>query len=303
MSWHYGGGYGFRPYVNVAQRRKNAERETAKRAKKGHHCRPIHIEGLKIARTFWGKAWCDHLEEFCDFENRLPRGRTYVRNGSVIDLCIETGEVTALVMGSELYKVKIKIAPLASDVWAELKTACAGQIGSVIELLQGKLSDSVMQVVAQPQRGLFPLPGQIKLDCSCPDWADMCKHVAATLYGVGARLDHEPELLFKLRGVDEAELISQAGDITKLDKGGSGKRRTLSADALSDVFGIELETPPAPLAPGEVTAASSAGSKSEAQAKRSRRAGKRAGVERPGRSVKLGKPTARKRAARPKLAG
>jgi uncharacterized Zn finger protein len=296
MSWYYGGGYGFRPYVNVAQRRKNAAKEAAKLAKKGHNCRPIKIEGLKIARTFWGKAWCDHLEKFCDLENRLPRGRAYVRNGSVIDLCIDPGEVTALVMGSELYKVKIKIDPLARDVWSELKTACAGQIGSLIELLQGKLSDSVMQVVTRPQHGLFPLPGQIKLDCSCPDWADMCKHVAATLYGVGARLDHEPELLFKLRGVDEAELISQASDITKLDKGGSGKRKTLSADALSDVFGIELDTPP----PGEVTAAS-AGSKAESRAKRSRQAGKRADIERPARSAKADKAPSRKRSAHSKV--
>jgi uncharacterized Zn finger protein len=245
MSWYYGGGYGFRPYVSVAQRRKNAEKETAKLEKKGHNCKPVKIEGLKIARTFWGKAWCDHLENFCDFDNRLPRGRRYVRNGSVIDLCIETGKVTALVMGSELYTVKIKIDSLASDIWREVKSACAGQIGSLIELLQGKLSDSVMQVVTRPQRGLFPLPGQIKMDCSCPDWADMCKHVAAALYGVGARLDHEPELLFKLRGVDQMELITQAGDVTKLAKGGNSTRKTLSADALGEVFGIELEMPAA----------------------------------------------------------
>src|SRR5437016_474083 len=158
MSWYYGG-YGFRPYLNVAQRRKNAEREAAKLAKKGHACCPIRIEGLKIARSFWGKAWCDHLEGFSDFENRLPRGRTYVRNGSVVDLQIEPGRVSALVMGSSLYKVKVKIKPLAADVWRGMKSACAGQIGSLIELLQGKLSNSVMEVVTQPQRGLFPLPG------------------------------------------------------------------------------------------------------------------------------------------------
>src|SRR6516165_10199743 len=123
--------YSFRPYVPVAQRRAHAAREIAKRRKKGQNVSPIVIEGRTIARTFWGKAWCDNLESYSDYENRLPRGRTYVRNGSVVDLQIEPGKVTALVSGSELYDVSITITPLPEKAWNSLKARCEGQIGSV----------------------------------------------------------------------------------------------------------------------------------------------------------------------------
>ena len=165
------------------------------------------IEGRKIAATFWGEAWCDHLESFSDFANRLPRGRTYVRNGSVCHLAIAKGHVEAKVSGSELYNVTVKIKTLPQKKWNELKKRCTGQIGSLLELLSGQLSESIMQVVTDRKEGLFPLPGEISFDCDCPDWASMCKHVAAVLYGVGSRFDHRPELLFELRGVDVEELI------------------------------------------------------------------------------------------------
>ncbi|HSV16512.1 MAG TPA: SWIM zinc finger family protein [Tepidisphaeraceae bacterium] len=245
MGWYYGG-YGFRPYVSVAKRRAKAAKEAERFAKKGRVCCPIKIEGRKIANTFWGKAWCDHLEQFSDFSNRLPRGRTYARNGSILDLQIEPGEVKALVMGSRLYEVKIDVSPLAAELWKKVKCQCGGQIASLVELLQGRLSTSVMEIVTQRDRGLFPLPKQIKLDCSCPDYASMCKHVAAVLYGVGARLDQQPELLFKLRGVDHLELIAGASDVTQLDKGSSSRRKTIAADALSEVFGIDLASAPPP---------------------------------------------------------
>ena len=231
---------GWPPYVSVAQRRANALRQISQLKKKGQLLDPITIEGRKIATTFWGKAWCDNLESYSDFANRLPRGRTYVRNGSVCDLQIEPGSVTALVCGSSLYKIKIGIKPLDGKVWSAIKAECAGQIGSLIELLQGKFSTSVMQIITRLDGGLFPKPAEIDLDCSCPDWADMCKHVAAALYGVGARLDQNPELLFVLRKVDHLQLISQAGDIKTLTRGKPG-RKTIAADALGDVFGIELD--------------------------------------------------------------
>jgi uncharacterized Zn finger protein len=232
--------WSYKPYVSVAKRRANAAKEVKKLEKKGQTIRPVQLEGKTIARTFWGKAWCDNLESYSDFANRLPRGRTYVRNGSVCDLQIEPGRVTAMVCGSSLYKIKIDIDPVEPKLWSAIKQECAGQIGSLIELLQGKLSQSVMQIITRGGSGLFPQPAQIKLNCSCPDWADMCKHVAAALYGVGARLDEQPELLFVLRKVDHLELISQAGEIKTLTK---GKRlhKTIAADALSDVFGIELD--------------------------------------------------------------
>jgi uncharacterized Zn finger protein len=233
--------YAFRPYVPVAKRRAQAAREVEKRRKKGQAIAPVTIEGRTIARTFWGKAWCENLESYSDYENRLPRGRTYVRNGSVVDLQIKPGTITALVSGSSLYKITIHIAALPERQWRAIKTQCAGQIGSLVELLQGRLSHSVMDVVTAHGEGLFPRPSEIKLACSCPDWADMCKHVAAVLYGVGARLDRQPELLFVLRKVDHLELIEQAVPHAT-GKTARGKK-TLAQSELADVFGIELAEP------------------------------------------------------------
>ena len=163
--------------------------------------RPIRIEGRLIARSFWGKRWCAHLESFSDYANRLPRGRTYARSGSIGHLEIDEGRIEATVHGSRArpYRVSIQVKPLPAATWKAIRSACSGQIGSILELLRGSLSDQVMAVVSDPDRGLFPKPRQIELECSCPDWANMCKHVAAVLYGVGNRLDDSPELLFRLR--------------------------------------------------------------------------------------------------------
>src|SRR5713226_5298345 len=210
MSW-----YEWRPYVPVAERRRQAERKLRKLKKKGQSVSPVTIDGRTIAKSFWGKSWCTNLERYSDYANRLPRGRTYVRNGSVVDLQIAKGEVIAMVAGSELYKVKATIAPVKASRWRAICRDCAGQIDSLVELLQGRLAKGVMDRVCREGDGLFPSPTEIKLSCSCPDWADMCKHVAAALYGVGARLDQKPQLLFGLRGVDENELIVGAGqDLT-----------------------------------------------------------------------------------------
>ncbi len=238
MSW----GFKWRPYVPVAARRAQAGREMQKLAKTtGHTASPVQLDGRKIAHTFWGKAWCDNLEAYSDYANRLPRGRSYVRNGSVVDLQIGCGKITARVSGSSLYQIEIKIKPLQPALWKSIQTECAGKIDSLIELLQGRLSSSVMQMVTRPKLGLFPTPGEIDMDCSCPDWADLCKHVAATLYGVGARLDQSPELLFKLRGLDPADLISQssaAEAVRQSEK--SADTAAMSEAEISDVFGIEL---------------------------------------------------------------
>ena len=237
MSWYYG----FRPYVSVAERRRRAMKKMDALRKKGTDVHPVEIDGRKIAKTFWGEAWCNHLESFSDYANRLPRGRTYVRNGSVCHLAVDKGQIEAKVSGSELYTVRIAMKTLPPKKWKEVKRRCTGQIGSLIELLQGNLSDQVMEVVTDQQNGLFPLPGEISLKCSCPDWATMCKHVAAVLYGVGARLDHKPELLFKLRGVDHEELIAADAEAAVSAATTSGKSKRLAAGDLSDVFGIDLD--------------------------------------------------------------
>lgn len=236
--------FGWKPYVPVAQRRRNAEKKMDALRKKGVDIQPVVIEGRKVAKSFWGQAWCDHLESFSDFANRLPRGRSYVRNGSVCHLAIGKGEIEAKVSGSELYTVKIAIKTLSSKKWIDLKRHCTGKIGSLIELLQGKLSEQVMEVVTDRQQGLFPLPGEISLQCSCPDWASMCKHVAAVLYGAGARLDTKPELLFTLRGVDYEDLIAADAQAAVASATASGTSKRLDSDHLSDVFGIELAADP-----------------------------------------------------------
>ena len=229
--------YSFRPYVPVAKRRAQAAREVDKRKKKGQNVSPVVIEGRNITKTFWGGAWCKNLESYSDYANRLPRGRTYVRNGSVVDLQILPGKISALVSGSSLYKVDITISTLPDRHWRTVKSRCSGQIGSLVELLQGKLSKSVMDIVTAREGGLFPKPNEIKLSCSCPDSAGMCKHIAAVMYGVGARLDHQPELLFCLRKVDHLELIEAAVPSTGKT---TATGETIRESEVADVFGIEF---------------------------------------------------------------
>ncbi|MFV2058939.1 MAG: hypothetical protein ACC707_20965, partial [Thiohalomonadales bacterium] len=204
---------------------------------------PIEIAGRKIAQTFWGQAWCGHLEQFGDYANRLPRGRTYVRNGSVCHLGISKGKVDALVSGSEIYNVVVNVTYLSASRWRKVRAACAGQIGSMLELLQGQLSEQVMAVVSDTKNGLFPNPHEIDFSCDCPDWAEMCKHVAAVLYGIGARLDHRPELLFLLRGVDHQELISTELDV-QVATSSKGKTRRLATQDMAGLFGIDIDVPP-----------------------------------------------------------
>jgi uncharacterized Zn finger protein len=234
------GFYGWRPYVSVAQRRWKAATEMAKLKKKGHPVSPVVVEGRTIVKTFWGKAWCENLERYSDFANRLPRGRTYVRNGSVIDLQIAPGEIEALVSGSEIYKVKVKVAPVAKARWQAICKDCAGAIDSLIELLQGRFSKGVMERVCRQKTGLFPSPDEIQLSCSCPDWADMCKHVAAVLYGIGARLDQQPELIFRLHNVDEKELIAGAGTALPQASKAPAAGKVLGGEDLSVLFGLDM---------------------------------------------------------------
>jgi uncharacterized Zn finger protein len=234
--------YGWAPYVTVAERRAKAQKQLEKMKKKGLKVQPVLLSCRKIADSFWGKGWCKHMESFSDYTNRLPRGRSYVRNGSVCHLEIHSSHIKAIVSGSLLYNVSITITPLMKKKWDAIKRSCTGQIGSLIDLLRGKLDRGVMEVVSHRKEGLFPLPGEMKFDCDCPDWAGMCKHVAAVLYGVGARLDHSPEMLFLLRGVNHEELVDVSAAVTDVTKAGTSRRR-IAATGIADVFGIDLAEP------------------------------------------------------------
>lgn len=241
----------FRPYVPVAQRRANAQKAAARMSKSGRSLQPVVIEGRNIARTFWGQAWCENLESYSDYANRLPRGRTYVRNGSVVDLQIRAGKVTALVQGSRLYEITIGIQALPPARWQEMVRSATGQVLQLLDLLQGRLPPALLSTITHRSTGLFPSPREIQLQCSCPDWATMCKHVAATLYGVGARLDAQPDLFFTLRGVDVQDLVAAAGQTAAAPLEGSAS--ALAGEDLSALFGVELESTPEtkPAAPAD----------------------------------------------------
>jgi uncharacterized Zn finger protein len=230
----------WRPYVPVAERRRKAEKTLVKLKQKSQSVSPVMIVGRAIAKSFWGKSWCTNLERYSDYENRLPRGRTYVRNGSVVDLQLAKGKVSAMVSGSDLYTVTITIAPVTATRWKAICRDCAGTVDSLVELLRGRLSEGVMDRVCREGDGLFPAPKEIKLSCSCPDWADMCKHVAAALYSVGARLDERPALLFELRGVDENQLLANTGQELSLKKAIPATTKVLDDGDVAALFGLEM---------------------------------------------------------------
>ena len=231
------------PYVSVGERRRNAANEAAKLRKRGVAVAPVIVEGRKITRTFWGTAWCRNLEKYSDFETRLPRGRSYVRNGLVIHLEIASGKIEALVRGTSTYSVAVNIEPVPKARWRSICKESAGAIDSLVELLQGRFSKGVMDRICQQHSGLFPSPREITFSCSCPDFASMCKHVAAVLYGVGVRLDEQPELLFRLRKVSEHDLIASADAGVPLSKRAPSKAKVLTGADLSELFGLQLGAP------------------------------------------------------------
>jgi uncharacterized Zn finger protein len=236
--WDY-----YPPYVSVGEKKARGALTLAKLLKKSKRTpEPLVLGHRKrqLTATFWGQAWADNLERYADLANRLPRGRAYLRNGSVLDLMIGPGQVEAYVAGSELYRVTIAITPLGKTRWRRVVSRCTGRIGSLVGLLRGELSADVLAVLTDAREGLFPEPRELALDCSCPDSAEVCKHVAAVLYGIAVRLDTRPELFFDLRQVDQAELLGSAtAGAAARPRPAAGKR--IAAERLSAVFGIDLE--------------------------------------------------------------
>ncbi len=241
--------YGFYPrYISVAEKKAKADRKLKQLKKKYPNISPIVIEGRAIARTWWGKAWNVNLERYADYSNRIGRGRSYVRHSAVLDLQIEGGLVTSLVQGtmSKPYEVDIRIDGIEKEIWQNMIDACAGKLDSLPKLLAGKLPRGLGKIFTAQGKGLFPSPDEIDFSCSCPDWASMCKHVAATLYGIGARLDEDPLLFFKLREVSVDDLISRT--VKKTKKKLLRKAKTAKADVIPDsdvsaLFGIEMDEP------------------------------------------------------------
>jgi len=248
---YYRSYWGFAPYVSVAEKRAKAARKLQELKKKNKNICPICLEGATIARTWWGKAWNRNLESYADYSNRIGRGRSYVRHGAVLDLQIGPGKVDALVQGSRSkpYSVSIQIKPVINTIWKGIKAASEGKLGSMQELLAGKFPKELGEVFTVQGKGLFPSPKEIQFTCSCPDWATMCKHVAATLYGVGARLDDDPSLFFKLRNVEMKDLVAEAVQERThrlLQKARRVTGRVIAEADVADVFGIDMEESPAP---------------------------------------------------------
>lgn len=233
MSWHFN-------YSDAREAKNRIKRDIAKRQKRGERFTVLEAPAgsTKLVKTFWGKAWNDNLESYSHYAYRLPRGRSYLRQGNVYNLAIEPGEVTSVVAGSELYDVSVTIAPLMKAQWKKIKEHCEGQVASMLDLLAGKLGDGVMKIITDHDSGLFPKPKEIRFSCTCPDYADMCKHVAATLYGVGVQLDAQPDLFFALRSVDPTELISTASLAAP-----AAADEALAGEDLNALFGIEISAP------------------------------------------------------------
>ena len=247
MSWRSWGG--FAPYVSKARKMRRAEKaRAALLKKKGVTIDPIVVNGREIARTWWGKAWNHNLERYADYDNRLPRGRSYVRNGSVLDLQIAVNKISALVSGSrpKPYEISIAIKPLDKKVKHALMEKSRTSLDSMQSLLSGEFPAELKESFIEKGTGLFPLPREIKFSCSCPDWASMCKHVAATLYGTAVRLDEKPELFFILRGIKMDDFV---GKMVKRESAKMLKKAKLKSarvieakDAdLSKLFGIAMD--------------------------------------------------------------
>ena len=240
-------GYGYYPrYVSVAEKRARAEKKIKQLRKKQPDIQPVILAGQALATTWWGKAWNKNLERYADYTNRIGRGRSYVRHMAVVDLKIGPGRVDALVQGSRgaPYKVRITIAAIKKRNWQAITKKCKKELSSLPDLLAGKFPRKLQDVFMVQGRGVFPAPSEISFDCSCPDWADMCKHVAATLYGVGARLDQDPALFFTLRKVNMEDLVGEAlrerTDAIIAQKPGTSSR-LIADDKLSDLFGLDID--------------------------------------------------------------
>jgi uncharacterized Zn finger protein len=241
--------WGFPKYVTVAEKKAKAEKKLQQLKKKRPGITPVVIQGNTLARTWWGKSWNKNLERYADYSNRIGRGKSYVRHGAVLDLRIEGGRVSALVQGTRAkpYEVVVRIAPVKKANWNQIRKQCQGELRSLPDLLAGKFPKALGEIFLAQGKGLFPTPKEISFDCSCPDWAYMCKHVAATLYGIGARLDEDPLLFFTLRQADTEELVAQAvqgktGDL--LARADRKSSRMLDDADLSGLFGIDMDVKP-----------------------------------------------------------
>ena len=237
------GYYGFPKYESVTEKKAKAIKALEKLRKKNPEIEPVIIEGRTLARSWWGKAWNLNLESYADYGNRIARGKSYVRNNTVLDLKVSKGKVEAKVQGSRSkpYDVKIRIDTLSSEKWEQVTALCNHRIGSLEQLVEGKFPKELVALFTERKYGMFPSPKEIHFECSCPDWASMCKHVAAVLYGIGARLDLNPMIFFELRGLDGQELVRKSMERkleSMLKNAGKKSKREIAYEDISNIFGL-----------------------------------------------------------------
>lgn len=235
--------FGYKNYVTQEELQYKAEKSLKKLKKKNPDIQPVIIEGREIAKTWWGKKWNENLESYADYSNRISRGKSYVKKNLVLDLTITKGTVIALVQGSRAapYEVIIKIDSLKEKNWEKVREECNNSIESMEELVEGKFPKELERLFTEKKFGLFPSPEEIHFGCSCPDWANMCKHVAAVLYAVGARLDHDPMLFFGLRDIDSKGLVKRSMEIrleNMLKNAGKKSSREIGDEDVFDIFGV-----------------------------------------------------------------
>ena len=240
MSRYWEDGCYSQPTTSELKRKSEASRVSAE--KKGKRLEPVVIRGRNIAKSWWGRAWCDNLERYADYESRLDRGKRYVKTGAVIDLSITKGRIQAKVQGSRKtpYKVEIRISPLSEERCQEILQKCGKRVETLEKLLAGDFPEELKELFTQ-RGGLFPSAREISFSCSCPDWALMCKHVAAVLYGIGARLDENPSLFFELRGIEMGRFIDVAiaSRVERMLKNaGQTSGRTIDERDIRGLFGI-----------------------------------------------------------------
>ncbi|MCK5543011.1 MAG: SWIM zinc finger family protein, partial [Desulfobacterales bacterium] len=242
--YNYGG---FPKYVRVADKKAKAEKKIKQLKKKDPNISPVYVTGNKLAESWWGISWNKNLESYADFGNRIGRGRSYIRHSAVLDLKIKPGKIISLVQGSmsRPYNIEITIKKIKPSLWKNIIKKCQGKIDSLNTLLDGNLPKAMAGILTNKEEGMFPSPDEIEFNCSCPDWAYMCKHIAATLYGVGTRLDQDPAMFFTLRGAKIKDLVSQAikaeaNQLIEKSKTKTSKRIIENAD-LSSAFGIDFD--------------------------------------------------------------
>jgi len=229
-------------YWYKPREQKDPSAQLGRLRRKNPDVRPVVIGG-KLAVSWWAQSWNKNLESYADYSNRIGRGRSYVKKGAVLDLSIAPGKAMALVQGSRArpYEISVRIDPLPKKKWDAITERCSYKIASLEDLVSGKFPEEFAELFTNRGDGLFPSPKEIHFECTCPDWAEMCKHVAATLYGIGARFDEDPTLFFLLRDIDFTELLKKSVNEkmeNMLKNAGKATPRVIKDADTFELFGV-----------------------------------------------------------------